>query len=858
MDTVENVTLRMLTALRAVRLRPRGLDHSTEEYREANVLMDLFQNAHLYAPELRDHQSTDGGDGLEADRPRSSQNPSGRATQSDPSSAGQVAESSHADDDLPALVSDLLTRDTTTSNTAIQSMHALGESAVIPLSRASSTTSSSPSSPRPESVRDGNDAGAVSDSSLPSLRTVSDSSEEPVSYSDSDSDWDDSDEYDLESMSGSGDGIPHANFPHSPVGNQNAVSSLPNRIPAFLDPGSAVPTNMHDTIRLYHEVSNLAVIYTTTYVSLQFDKQQSFPQRSVIPDLQERLSPLAEENQADVAQQMPMVIDNDPKRAETLLAGMETVSEDLVRRYEKLRMRDGEDGDGCAICRDDLLDTCSGAAQVSEIGLLYAALPFHPDPNSVVAFPCPGKHLFHTHCISPWLARKTTCPSCRFDIDPFSLTLRRTREPSGPGLEELLGLPKRIWQPPQVESMSEWLEAEERAQATGIPRQRPRVLMPTYTPVPAFSASPLRSGLSSLAEAGARPTRDPLAEVLGLIDPEWNYDPVAGNFDVAAAYRDIEEMRRPHLRRNVYAEASRAPLEDIVFRDAALATARRRQMPPRPPSAPPVPPSEASRSWIGRPPTDDTFPWAGPMDYETGRVADEMDQLFSERADSSNFLALPAIAEDPAEEHDPSVIHFPMPPLPARNERLMEERSAQIERRLQMTQGVVVDARHRQREEQALFPIAFENVVNDLRLSAELGRAGAHQQQARAGLSSGRGQRVPTPPDTPPPLEHAYAPFARFPVLTASTAPRSQEPNFVRFPVPTLPADARVAEPPNAFDGAEVPPPIQADPNQALHAVAPLAIQEWMRELVGSSFAGSETGTYASPRAEDIPEEEWD
>ena len=49
-------------------------------------------------------------------------------------------------------------------------------------------------------------------------------------------------------------------------------------------------------------------------------------------------------------------VDNDPKRAETLLKAMEVVSNDLVRRYEKLRTGDGDDVDGCAICRDDLLN----------------------------------------------------------------------------------------------------------------------------------------------------------------------------------------------------------------------------------------------------------------------------------------------------------------------------------------------------------------------------------------------------------------------------------------------------------------------------------------------------------------------
>lgn len=175
------------------------------------------------------------------------------------------------------------------------------------------------------------------------------------------------------------------------------------------------------------------------------------------------------------ASELRALDDADHTRADAILAGLEKVPTELVRRYEKLRAAEGQNADGCAICRDDL---CAEENIVS----LYAVLPFHPEAchpeaSTVFAFPCAGKHLFHGDCLSPWLARKTTCPSCRFDIDPHSLTLKRNREGPNAGLDSQGGR-TRVWQPPQVESMSDWLDAEERARASGVPRQRPQPVIP--------------------------------------------------------------------------------------------------------------------------------------------------------------------------------------------------------------------------------------------------------------------------------------------------------------------------------------------------------------------------------------------
>ncbi|KAH9936424.1 uncharacterized protein B0H18DRAFT_1113812 [Fomitopsis serialis] len=161
-------------------------------------------------------------------------------------------------------------------------------------------------------------------------------------------------------------------------------------------------------------------------------------------------------------------VDNDPQRAETLLAGLETVSDELVLRYEKLRGGDGEAAEGCAICRDDyLIEYPQDPADLGKLSgatltyALFELLPFHPSPHQILVFPCPGRHLFHRSCLAPWLARKTTCPSCRFDIDPDSLTLRLT------GTMSHYASGVRTWEPPNVLGLEDWLAEEETYQTVG-------------------------------------------------------------------------------------------------------------------------------------------------------------------------------------------------------------------------------------------------------------------------------------------------------------------------------------------------------------------------------------------------------
>lgn len=163
---------------------------------------------------------------------------------------------------------------------------------------------------------------------------------------------------------------------------------------------------------------------------------------------QQALSPFAVRDfvMSVVAAQMRQDIIVDEQRAQILLNGLEPVSDALLSRYEKFRGTDGVVT--CAICCEDLLSSPEDwlpqdSESVTENASLSKELPLHTQHHPILSFPC--IHLFHWHCLAPWLARKTTCPTCRFDIDSRSLT----------------SLFPGSWTPPDAPSLSEWLEDQE-------------------------------------------------------------------------------------------------------------------------------------------------------------------------------------------------------------------------------------------------------------------------------------------------------------------------------------------------------------------------------------------------------------
>ena len=152
----------------------------------------------------------------------------------------------------------------------------------------------------------------------------------------------------------------------------------------------------------------------------------------------------------------------DHLRAYAVIDGLEPVSKDLLSRYEVVRGEDHPQRRAqCAVCYEPLdpdssynvEDHDSAESVLTENKKLSLALPYHAAFPEVVAFPC--LHLFHSECLLPWLARKTTCPTCRFDVDPDSLTLK------GGGTQ-------RPWVPPVDGVLEAWVQAEEMKKPTHI------------------------------------------------------------------------------------------------------------------------------------------------------------------------------------------------------------------------------------------------------------------------------------------------------------------------------------------------------------------------------------------------------
>ncbi|RDB14621.1 hypothetical protein Hypma_016441 [Hypsizygus marmoreus] len=138
----------------------------------------------------------------------------------------------------------------------------------------------------------------------------------------------------------------------------------------------------------------------------------------------------------------------DPERAKRLVDALEVVPEGLVRRLEHVGDCGGQEGEGggsggdigCAICWDKLLDgegegwvvdtKTDGDAQEGEASSSSrGSSPAAPTPPKIVSLPC--AHVFHASCLIPWFSRprQTTCPTCRFNIDPENLTYVRRRPP---------------------------------------------------------------------------------------------------------------------------------------------------------------------------------------------------------------------------------------------------------------------------------------------------------------------------------------------------------------------------------------------------------------------------------------------
>ena len=157
----------------------------------------------------------------------------------------------------------------------------------------------------------------------------------------------------------------------------------------------------------------------------------------------------------------------DPERAKRLVDGLEEVPVGLVRRLEQVGGAPGGHVDeastetpGCAICWDKLLDaegdgfareedkpatstdgeqttTAPASSDVSSTTSQSEGASTSTTPTSsatskypkITSLPC--AHVFHASCLIPWFSRpnQTTCPTCRFNIDPENLTYVRRPPP---------------------------------------------------------------------------------------------------------------------------------------------------------------------------------------------------------------------------------------------------------------------------------------------------------------------------------------------------------------------------------------------------------------------------------------------
>lgn len=221
----------------------------------------------------------------------------------------------------------------------------------------------------------------------------------------------------------------------------------------------------------------------------------------------------------------------DTRRGEFILKALEVVPRGLARRMNAVggvlgahSQPASEDQIMCPVCWEPLLEdgsfgTDSPSADSSGTGSQEGSPDSESSENSqpaskaILALPC--RHIFHGSCLLPWLSRQTTCPSCRFNLDPEHLTFKP------PPMFPLQTPIPQAQHPSPTHAGHQHDDRQEQQPVTGYGTDSERIArpdahnLPTPTLIPAmsmiFAADPFPTdGEHSTTDPSAIPGLDPV------------------------------------------------------------------------------------------------------------------------------------------------------------------------------------------------------------------------------------------------------------------------------------------------------------------------------------------------------------
>ncbi|KAF8272794.1 hypothetical protein EI94DRAFT_1677516 [Lactarius quietus] len=369
----------------------------------------------------------------------------------------------------------------------------------------------------------------------------------------------------------------------------------------------------------------------------------------------------------------PELYREDPARAKRLINGLETVNSGLVKRMRKIG-EGSADGAICAICWDTLLDEGAESAEVpiwdaasdreqnrehatdSEPGPSSPVNPEEPLPK-VVALPC--SHVFHSGCLVPWFSRpkQTTCPTCRFNVDPDNLTYEPPRRPQAEPRQPQQQQPPMAPQPaapaPAPAQPTHQQQQEPSSGPVPLPQQAPQQAPQQPAPAP----PPLRRTIfeHTFTIPFPPPFPFPMPQP-GNHGPQQGFPPTMDPFSPQAFQRTLHTLRQfaPPMQHQPQPPPDGAPAE---------------QEGPVPPPIPPQPqgrpPMQAQRQGLQPPPQDANangmprFP--GLFQFELPQVVHMPDDTWFWAAPLGDFTT-PMTAARPPHPPTPRVWAPPPPP----------------------------------------------------------------------------------------------------------------------------------------------------------------------------------------------------